>query len=98
MRMKPDDEKLNRLLEQAQIPDRSSGYWEFFPRRVTANLTDGHPPVRHFQRRWAIRFVAACVVLTVAIRIGRKSPDTKPVSYAKLYQQIEALFPNQVQA
>lgn len=98
--MKIGDDKLNKMLKQARVPERSPGYWEVFPQRVTRQLAEQPAAARRGGLLWAIGLTAACVVLAVAIFIGRagNARDTAPVSYAQLYRQIEALFPNQVQA
>ena len=101
---------LDKLLKSARVPERSPGYWEYFPTRVTAQLAAA--PAAVTQRSWlpwATGLAAACVALVVGILVGRlcesansprrlaEAADTGGM-YAQLYRQIEALFPNQVQA
>ena len=94
------NDELNKLLKQARIPERSPGYWEAFPQRVTRQLTEKPATARHDGLLWVTGLAAACVALVVGIYVGHagKTRDVAPVSYTQLYRQIEGLFPNQVRA
>jgi len=96
------NDELNNLLKQAKMPERSAGYWESFPGRVTRGLADKSrlPSNPTAWLPWAIGAVTVCLALALAIymRHSGKSQADSPVSYAQLYRQIEAMFPNQVRA
>ena len=93
------NDDFDKLLKNARVPERSPGYWEHFPKRVTAQLTA--IPVRHRQwLPWTIGLATVCVVLAAGIFIGRSNQQREitPVSYTRLFREIEGLFPNQLQA
>jgi hypothetical protein len=95
--------KLDDILKQAWVPDRSPGYWESFPGRVTRGIADRSrlktAPTNPWLP-WAIGAVTVCLALAIAMFVSRSgTPQAEPpVSYVQLYRQIEAMFPNQVQA
>ena len=103
---------LDKLLKSARVPERSPGYWEYFPKRVTAQVGEARAgataPVRHHWL-WLTGLATACAVLVAGILVGRlcesaNSPHRLAEAaytggaYARLYREIEGLFPNQVQA
>ena len=100
--MNDDDKNLDELLKRLQMPERSAGYWEAFPKRVTRQIGEGSRsagtvPLRH---AWAWRFavVMACLVLVLGIGLWLRTRRPTEPNYAKLYREIEAMFPNQVRA
>jgi hypothetical protein len=91
------------MLKSAKVPDRSAGYWENFPKRVTAQLAAGMQPKTTGSagliRRWGWGLALACTVLIAGIGLWMHRPAaTARPNYAKLYREIEAMFPNQVRA
>jgi hypothetical protein len=96
-------DELDKLMKSARVPERSAGYWENFPKRVTARLSGSAQPVmapsRNAPRRWAWALAGAFAVLILCLglwmrnRIATVQPD-----YTKLYREIESMFPNQVRA
>lgn len=95
------NDDLDKWLKSARVPERSPGYWEHFPKRVTAQLAAPPAPVpfRHWLP-WTVGLATACVVLVVGVIIGSSTgrQAAPPVAYARLYREIEGLFPNQIQA
>jgi hypothetical protein len=93
--MKPD---LNQRLREAQVPVRSPGYWETFPQRVRQAVLCGSalPSATGFPWRWA--WAGAVALLVVAgVMLLRPQPVAGP-DYAKLYREVAAMFPDQVEA
>jgi hypothetical protein len=101
--MNDADKNLDELLKTARTPVRSAGYWENFPKRVTAQLLAGSQPgpVSSFTlpRLWAygLASVSAVLVLCLGLWMRNRTAAVQP-DYAKLYQEINTLFPNQVRA
>ena len=95
------NDDLNKLLKSARVPERSPGYWEYFPKRITAKLNDqsqaATAPAGSW--RWAVGWVAAGLVLglSLALFVLHQRP-TGQQDYAKLYREISTMFPNQVRA
>ena len=95
------NDDLNKLLKSARVPERSLGYWEYFPKRVTARLNDpsqaATAPAGSW--RWALGWVAAGLVfgLSLALFFLHQRPTTQQ-DYAKLYREISTMFPHQVRA
>jgi len=102
-----NDFELERLLKSARAPDRTDDYWERFPRHVTSGLrraaaverSDG----RGFPRLacW-MAAAAACLIVGFAVGLwrGRSSGEAaaRLAVARRFYREIEALFPNQIQA
>ena len=95
------NDKLNQVLKSTQVPEHSSGYWENFPKRVTARLKDRSPlataPTGNL--RWALGWAVAGIAcgLLLAVFFLQKRP-TVQTDYAKLYREISTMFPHQVRA
>jgi len=102
--MNDTDKRLDDLLKMARTPDRSLGYWENFPKRLTARLatnaqTETIPspaPIRRWL--WALASASVAVVLGLGVWWMRSRIIVAQPDYAKLYQEINTLFPNQVRA
>lgn len=93
------NDELNKLLRASRVPERTEGYWENFPRRVTARLRDepSRKPAWH-RGAWIWGLVTASVALAVGVGVWTRSRGPAAPDYAKLYREIEAMFPNQVRA
>ena len=91
---------LNKLLKSVRVPDRSPGYWQNFPKRVTARLNDPQSapaPVGHW--RWAVGWAVAGIVAGLGLAVTFLHPRAAAQQdYAKLYREISTMFPNQVRA
>ena len=95
------NEDLNKLLKSVHVPERSPGYWEHFPKRVTARLKDESPlaagPTGYWRLTlgWAVAGIACGLLLAVFFLYPR--PAAQP-DYAKLYREISTMFPHQIRA
>lgn len=97
------DQQFNNLLKSARVPERSPGYWESFPKRVTARLPEAARAEATISpgsiRLWTWRLAGVCAVLIVSFGLWMKrSSATAQPNYTKLYREIESMFPNQVRA
>ena len=100
--MKNADKRLDELLNSGRVPERSEGYWEAFPKRVTAQLTAGShsaatAALRH-SWAWGFALATACLVLALGIGVWLQPRLPPGPNYAKLFREIETMFPNQVRA
>ncbi len=95
--------ELDQILKSAPVPDRPGAYWDQFPRRVMAktdklrtraDAETNHPRIEPFWLR--SRFQFATVGLGLAI-IGLLLSFVLAAA-RKYFQEIETLFPGQVQA
>ncbi len=108
-----NDRELDRWLKSAPVPERPVDYWEDFPRRVRAALprgpgragqweaSSGRRPI--FARlTLAASIAGACLVIGFIIRSWRDNNawlTAGDLANARTYlREVEALFPNQVQA
>jgi hypothetical protein len=94
------NDDLNNTLRSAKVPGRSAGYWEAFPRRVTAQLGQAERPAATVRwAAWGWTAATACV-LVVATLVGWRLWPVKvpPTNYAKLAREIAAEFPGQLRA
>ena len=95
------NEDLNNLLKSVRVPERSPGYWEHFPRRVTARLKAGSQlaaaPTGNW--RWVLGWAIAGITcgLLLALFLFPRRPAAQS-DYAKLYREISTMFPHQVRA
>jgi hypothetical protein len=106
--MKPEDHELDEMLKRLRVPERSPGYWEYLPKRITARLQEqsGAAPVpgRFPFLAWGIGFGTACLAVGLAVGIwwGKQNAgevDTAHLAESrKLFQEIAAMFPNRVQS
>jgi hypothetical protein len=90
--------KLDDQLKSVPVPPRAPGYWEAFPRRVTARINNP-PPVR--PANWwpgALALATACVVIALGIGGWARSRQPQRTDSARIYREVAALFPNQVRA
>jgi hypothetical protein len=104
--------ELDKLLRSATPPNRGEEYWEDFPGEVTARIKRGDaataevlPAPKHNFRLLAglgLGLATACIIAGFLIGFwrGREAGlDMRELALAKkYYQEVEALFPNQVQA
>ena len=94
--MNKQDQQFDNLLKSARVPERSEGYWESFPKRVTVRLSEETqtgeiPPACFLLLGFGIgdgACVAALFGLWTRIRLVSAEPN-----YAKLYHEIESMFP-----
>lgn len=96
-------QQFDDLLKSARVPERSAGYWENFPKRVSAQLSAGAQPTAAISpgliRLWLWGLAAVCGALVLCFGLWMKRPiATAQPNYAKLYHEIESMFPNQVRA
>jgi hypothetical protein len=101
--MNDTDKKLDERLKKARTPERSAGYWEDFPKRVTAQLSGGAcaevTTSAGSRRFWGWGLAGACVALIVGFGLWMESSiATAQPNYTKLYREIESMFPNQIRA
>src|SRR5688572_22794402 len=107
-----NDSELNRLLQSAAEPGRPAEYWEDFPDKVASRLA-GAPASRPQRapaepRRVALGWFAlgagmatACLLFAFVFFSGRERGEFSAGDLAvmrKYLQEVETLFPNQVQA
>ena len=100
--MKDADKRLDELLKRGRVPERSEGYWEAFPKRVTAQLTAGARSsatagLRH-SWSWGLAFATVCLGIALGVGLWLQARRPAAVNYAKLYREVAAMFPNQVRA
>ncbi len=105
-----NDNELDLLMKSVPAPKRADDYWSEFPKRVTAkihwqNQRGGSPaPIRktRFRVLWGLGLATACILIGFFWGSGTEmTPVPAPPQLAeakKYYEEIEALFPNQVQA
>ncbi len=104
-----NDNELDDLLKSAAVPGRDEDYWREFPKQVTRALGRPVPaaariPARplkpHWLAAWGVGFATACIVLGAVWWANRGSDagEAQLAQARKCYAEIEALFPNQVQA
>jgi hypothetical protein len=98
--MNDADKNLDDLLKTVRVPERSPGYWENFPKRVTTRLADGTRPAAIVMRlrTWMWRTAGAVAGLALGVGMWLMAHRPAQPNYAKIYHEIEAMFPNQVQA
>jgi hypothetical protein len=97
------DQQFDDLLNSAPVPERSKGYWENFPKRVTAQLSDRvrtqAATSAGSRRLWGWGLAGACIALIVGFGLWmRNQVSAAQPNYTKLYHEIESMFPNQVRA
>jgi hypothetical protein len=101
--MSDQNKRLDDLLKSARVPGRSWGYWENFPGRVMARLSEemraGEIPAGSSLRFWGfgVAAIIATLILCIGLWMRGQSIAAQP-NYTKLYREIESMFPNQVRA
>jgi hypothetical protein len=105
--------ELDKLLKAAPVPERPADYWEDFPRQVLAGLPrEPRRPSRTEAPIWrrltlarltfAVTVVTACFLIGFSLGSRRHrvpSLTARELATARTYlREMEALFPNQVQA
>ncbi len=109
-----NDGELDQLLKSAAVPDRPTDYWENFPGRIVLSLTQpsrsqavgASSRLRKAVVGWywfAGGMATACLILAFVLTESRQQggADFTAADLAtmrKYLQEVEALFPNQVQA
>jgi hypothetical protein len=100
--MNDADKRLDELLKRVEVPNHSPGYWEAFPKRVTAQIVGGSRSVATAALRpswaWGFALATACLGITLGVGLWLLARRPAGPKYAKLYREIEAMFPNQVRA
>ena len=107
-----NDAELEKILKSAPPPDRPAEFWEKLPGRITTRIhwrsarAESAPEVRRpvAALRWVLAAATCVFVATVLITQRQPTlpalpPQELQLAQAQKYlQEIEALFPNQVQA
>lgn len=102
--------ELEKLLKSASAPERAPDFWEQFPKRITARIhwqmqrraatPEAPRPTRPFA--WALGAGAICLLLALSFAVhrsqARRAAAGELARVEKCYREIEAMFPNQVQA
>jgi hypothetical protein len=101
------NKEIDEVLKSAAVPERPEEYWRQFPKSVMAKLhwragvSSVPGPARGIKPflAWGLGFAAACIVAGFILQV-RPSPvkNDQLAAVRKCYQEVEALFPNQVQA
>ena len=106
-----NNSELDKLLLLASVPEREPGYWEQFPKQVTAQLRQrdkaSHAaiPARSWPRfslAVGLSLAAACICIGFVFGFWR-GRDSHPsmqqlAQMRKYFQEVATMFPNQVQA
>ena len=101
--MNNQDQQFDDLLKSARVPERSKGYWENFPKRMAARLSEERhaeeAPVGSSLRLWGfgLATVVIALILCAGLWMRGRHVSAEP-NYAKLYREIESMFPNQIRA
>lgn len=104
--------ELEKLLKIARVPERTRDFWEQFPNRVSTALhwrarrVEAGAAAERSRKRaivaWGMGLATACVLLGFVVGFwrGRETGVTAAqlAVAQKYFREIEALFPNQVQA
>ena len=101
--------ELEKLLKSAPVPEPKPEFWEQLPKRVTTKIHWSQPRVAvheathgRFRIAWAACALLVGVVLVLPLLLRRSDAPRESVSslaqVQKCYREIEAMFPNQVQA
>ena len=106
-----NNDELDSLLKSAAPTARADGYWDEFPKKVTAKLcwqsqAAAQPQIERARRpgwpAWAFGLAAGFVVVGFAIGFWRGQAggdnDRQFDQAQKYYREIASLFPNQLQA
>lgn len=107
-------DKLDDQLKRATVPERPAGYWEYFPKRVVARLSE---PGNATLAPWSLALrmgLASCAVIAIALLVFRfrdrpvpeailadqRVPEMKQElrDPEKVYREMAALFPEQLAA
>ena len=87
--MKLADKRLDEILRGGRVPDRSAGYWEHFPKRVTARLREGASPIPvafpSYRWFWAAGLAMTCLLLALGIGLATRSHRVAETDYANAF-------------
>jgi len=108
-----NNRELDKLLKSVPVPERPAEYWEDLPRQVLATLPrdrcrDELPAASNWRRftlarlSFAVCTLAACFLIGFLLGSRRHLPpalSARELATVRTYlRELEALFPNQVQA
>ena len=107
--MNETKKELDDLLKKEVVPARTAEYWESFPAQVIRELRHRKDqPSLHETNRWKlptlawVTRLAACIALAFALGFwkgrGSGAEEARVASARKYFNEIEAMFPNQVRA
>ncbi len=103
-----NDSELNELLRRARVPERTDEQWSELQADTVAGLAlrghalaaRAHPPVKRIAL-WSVGLATACVLFVLALnhwRAARTEPNHDLADAQKLFSELNALFPNQLEA
>lgn len=104
------NDELDQLLKSAVVPERPPEFWAELPRRVAAKIhwqaqRPAPPPAAPHGfnfLNWAIGGAVVAVVLGISFLLqpgaASRASAHRLVRAEKCYREVEAMFPNQVQA
>lgn len=102
--------ELDQLLKSAPVPERAPDFWEHFPKRIIGKIqwqprreaAVPEAPRRAFPSVWATATAVTCLLIAFAFALHRgqirRNAAGEVAQVEKCYREIEAMFPNQVQA
>jgi hypothetical protein len=105
-----NNDELKHLLKSGAVPQRDENYWEEFPKTVTREMRRGgdatiaNPAARQtwFSPAFIVGLATACIICAFGIKFWKGKESSPPVdqlaSVQKYFREIEAMFPNQLQA
>jgi hypothetical protein len=95
------NDPLDKILKRHEIPERSDGYWEYFPQRVLSKIKE--TPQMHetsagfLSYRWVQLSCIFGMMLLLAY-FGFKQKPQQFSQYLQLYGELALTFPNQLEA
>lgn len=104
------NDELDQLLKSAPVPERTPEFWAELPQRIAAKThwqaqrpaTSVAEPRGFNWLNWAIGGAVVAVVLCISFLLqpgpASRASANRLVRAEKCYREVEAMFPNQVQA